>query len=153
VNDRVDAAFFEPPRNTRFAERDGVDLALTFRNRHDWAAGGHAVVRAVFKSAYDCLKPAGIFLAVDHRLPADRGQVRGSRDGDVPVAYLRRIGESVGFRLAAARRSTRTPPDTAEHEGGVRVLPPPFVNNEKNHSSYAAMGESDRFTVKFIEHR
>ena len=153
VYDRVRMAVFDPPTRLHYADPGSVDLVLTFRNVHNWAAEGDEVVRAVFKSAYDSLKPGGVFGVVDHRLPAHRVQDPRVRSGYVQVAYVRRLAESVGFRLDAASEINANPADTAEHDGGVWALPPTFVNKEKDRSRYAAIGESDRFTLKFIKWR
>ena len=124
---------------------------LTFRNVHNWAAQGDEILKAVFKSVYDSLRSGGVFGVVDHRLPADQVQDLRVRSGYVQVAYVRRMAESVGFRLEAASEINANPADTAEHDGGVWALPPTFVNKEKNRSRYAAIGESDRFTLKFVK--
>jgi predicted methyltransferase len=153
VYDRVRVAVFEPPARLHYAGAGSVDLVLTFRNVHNWAAEGDAVVRAVFKSAYDSLKPGGVFGVVDHRLPADLANDRAVRGGYVQVAYVRRIAESVGFRLEAASEINANPADTAEHEGGVWALPPTLANKDRDRARYLAIGESDRMTLKFVKDR
>ena len=74
VYDRVRLTAFEPPRRLQVAAAGTVDMVLTFRNVHNWAADGDDVVKAVFRSVHDSLKPGGVFGVVDHRLPASRVQ-------------------------------------------------------------------------------
>jgi predicted methyltransferase len=151
VYDKVQVAIFEPPSKLQYAAAGSVDLVLTFRNVHNWAADGEDVVKAVFKSVYDSLKPGGVFGVVDHRLPAQRVQERKVSSGYVQVAYVTRLAESVGFKLEAASEINANPADTADHQGGVWALPPTYVNKEKERARYAAIGESDRFTLKFVK--
>ena len=124
---------------------------LTFRDLHNWAADGDAVATAVLKSVYESLKPGGVFGVADHRLPAERAQPRKFNTGYVSVAYVTRLAESVGFKLDAASEINANSKDSADHEGGVWALPPTYVNKGKDHARYAAIGESDRFTLKFVK--
>lgn len=151
VYDRVQLTVFEPPRRMRIAAAGTVDLVLTFRNVHNWAADGDAVVRAVFRSVHDSLKPGGVFGVVDHRLPTERVQDPKAASGYLHKAYVTRLAESVGFTLAAASEINANPRDSADHEGGVWALPPTYANKEKDRARYAAIGESDRMTLKFVK--
>ena len=67
------------------------------------------------------------------------------------MAYVTRLAESVGFKLDAASEINANSKDSADHEGGVWALPPTYVNKGKDHARYAAIGESDRFTLKFVK--
>ena len=149
--DRVELAVFAPPAQLQYAAPASVDLVLTFRNVHNWMADGDAGVRAVFASAFQSLKPGGVFGVVEHRLPADRNQDASSSSGYVQQAYVLRLAQSVGFRLQAASEINANPRDTAEHPGGVWALPPSYVNKDVDRAHYQTMGESDRMTLKFIK--
>ncbi len=151
VYDRVQLTVFEPPLRMQIAATGMVDLALTFRNVHNWAALGDEVVRAAFRNVYDSLKPGGVFGVVDHRLPADRVQDPRAASGYLREAYVTQRAESVGFTLAAASEINANPRDSADHEGGVWALPPTYANKDKDRSRYAAIGESDRMTLKFVK--
>ena len=151
VYDRVRLAVFEPPLRVQLAADGTVDLVLTFRSVHNWAAKGDDVVRAVFRSVHASLKPGGVFGVVDHRLPADRVQDPKVASGYLQTAYVTRLAESVGFALAAASEINANPRDTADHEGGVWALPPAYANKDKDRARYAAIGESDRMTLKFVK--
>ena len=151
VYDRVRLTVFEPPRRLQIAAAGTVDMVLTFRNVHNWAVDGDDVVRAVFRSVHDSLKPGGVFGVVDHRLPAGRVQDPKAASGYLHQAYVVRLAESVGFTLAAASEINANPRDGADHEGGVWALPPTYANKDKDRSRYAAIGESDRMTLKFVK--
>jgi predicted methyltransferase len=47
----------------------------------------------------------------------------------------------------------RRPKDTKHYRGGVWALPPTYANGEKDRARYGAIGESDRFTLKFVKPR
>lgn len=151
VYNRVQLTVFEPPTRIQIAATGAVDLVLTFRNVHNWAAEGEGVVRAVFKSVHDSLKPGGVFGVVDHRLPADRMQDPKAASGYLQQTYVTRLAESAGFTLAAASEINANPRDSADHEGGVWALPPTYANRDKDRARYAAIGESDRMTLKFVK--
>jgi predicted methyltransferase len=148
---QVQVAVFAPPNKLQFAAPASADMVLTFRNVHNWAAQGDAVVTAAFKSVHTALKPGGVFGVVDHRLPASREQDAKASSGYVHEAYVIRVAEAAGFRLAASSEVNANPKDTADHPGGVWALPPTLGNKDKDRARFEAIGESDRFTLKFVK--
>jgi predicted methyltransferase len=144
-------AVFALPDKLAYATPGSADLVLTFRNVHNWVADGDDKAKAVFKSVYDTLKPGGVFGVVDHRLPAARVQDAKASSGYVQVAYVQRLAESVGFRLAGSSEVNANAKDTADHENGVWALPPTYANKDKDRARYEAIGESDRMTLKFVK--
>jgi predicted methyltransferase len=151
VYDRVQLAVFAPPTQLQIAAPGSVDLVLTFRNVHNWAAAGDDTVRAVFSSVFDSLKPGGTFGVVDHRLPADRVQDAKASSGYLQVAYVVRLAEAAGFKLAGASEVNANPKDSADHPNGVWALPPTFANKDADRARFEAIGESDRFTLRFTK--
>ncbi len=151
VYGRVQLAVFAPPLRLQYAAPGSADLVLTFRNVHNWVEDGEDVARAVFQSAFDSLKPGGVFGVVEHRLPADRVQDAKTSTGYVHVAYVTRLAQSVGFRLAGASEVNANPRDSADHPGGVWALPPSYANKDKERERFAAIGESDRMTLRFVK--
>jgi predicted methyltransferase len=135
----------------QYAPPASADLVLTFRNVHNWVQQGEAKTQAVFKSAFDALKPGGVFGVVDHRLPADRVQTEKADSGYLHEAYVIRMAESAGFKLAGRSEINANPKDKADHENGVWALPPTYANKEKDRARYEAIGESDRMTLKFVK--
>ena len=143
---------FEVPARLQYAEPGSADLVLTFRNVHNWIdAGGEAAVQAVFRSAFEALKKGGSFGVVEHRRPAAQAQDEKASSGYVHEAYVIRMAEAVGFKLAARSEVNANPKDTADHENGVWALPPTFANKDKDRERYAAIGESDRMTLRFVK--
>ena len=61
------------------------------------------------------------------------------------------LGESVGFRLADRSEVNANPRDTKDYADGVWTLPPVFRLKDQNRERYAAIGESDRMTIKFVK--
>ena len=149
--DRVELAVFAPPTKLQYAAPGSADLVLTFRNVHNWMAQGDEGVRAVFASAFQSLKPGGVFGVVEHRLPTERNQDATSSSGYVQQSYVLRMAQGVGFRLQASSEVNANPMDTADHVGGVWALPPSYVNKEVDRDRYQAIGESDRMTLKFVK--
>ena len=149
--DRVRRLPFEVPAKTALGDAASADPVLTFRNVHNWAADGEPMTKAVFQSMYKALKPGGVLGVVDHRLPADRAADPKFESGYVHVAYVQRMAQSVGFRLAGASEINANPKDTADHPGGVWTLPPTYANKDQNRTILEAIGESDRMTLKFVK--
>ena len=149
--DRVRTAVFAPPAKLQYAAPGSVDMVLTFRNVHNWAAQGDAVVTAAFKSVHTVLKPGGVFGVVDHRLPPSRVQDAKASSGYVHETHVIRLAEAAGFKLASASEVNANPKDTADHPGGVWALPPTYGNKDRDRARYEAIGESDRFTLKFVK--
>ena len=125
-----------------------VDLALTFRNLHNWMATPDAA-KATLSAIYTSLKPGGILGIEDHRAsttkPADAQVKLGYVDEKATIELLR----GIGFEYLGASEINANPKDTKDYEQGVWTLPPTYRLGEKDHDKYAAIGESDRFTLKF----
>ncbi|MFZ6691347.1 class I SAM-dependent methyltransferase [Undibacterium sp. SXout20W] len=149
--DKVVLGVFQPPSNIHYAANNSVDMVLTFRNIHNWIANENGSVKAVFQSAFDALKPGGVFGVVEHRLPENKQQDDKASSGYVHETYVIQMAQSVGFKLAGKAEINANPKDNADHEGGVWALPPTYANKENNKAAYQAIGESDRMTLKFIK--
>jgi predicted methyltransferase len=151
--DKVQPGVFEPPANIHYAPKGSVDLVLTFRNIHNWVPAGEATLHRLFAGVYDSLKPGGIFGVVEHRLPADQVQDASASSGYLHQRYVIKLAEGAGFKLAATSEINANGKDKANHKGGVWALPPSYTNQDVDHASYAAIGESDRMTLKFVKPR
>ena len=66
-------------------------------------------------------------------------------------AYVIKMIEGAGFKLAAKSEVNANPKDHADHKGGVWALPPTYANKDEDRAAFQAIGESDRMTLKFIK--
>jgi predicted methyltransferase len=131
-----------------------ADVVLTFRNVHNLLMQDDpAVAGRVFKAFYDALKPGGVLGVVDHRLPEGRDASREKSSGYIKRSTVVRLAEQAGFKLAGESNINANPKDTHDHPSGVWTLPPTYRLKDVDRAKYAAIGESDRFTLKFVKAR
>ncbi len=137
------------PGSGDIAAPGSIDMVLTFRNLHNWMAEGWAP--EALAAMYRALKPGGILGVTDHRGNAGLPQNPRAPSGYVNEDYAIRLIESAGFRLVAKSEINANPRDTKDYPQGVWTLPPTFRLGPTDHDKYAAIGESDRFTLKFVK--
>ena len=128
-----------------------LDMVLTFRNIHNWMARDDAA--QAFAIMYRALKPGGVLGVVEHRGSPAVPQDPKAKSGYVNEDYAIRLIEAQGFRLVAKSEVNANPKDTRDYEQGVWTLPPTYRLGERDHDKYAAIGESDRFTLRFVKPR
>ncbi len=137
----------QPPTETAIGPEAGADIALTFRNVHNWMSRG--LEQEFFSAFFENLKPGGILGVVEHRAPDTAARQEMIDTGYVSEAYVKQIAESAGFEFVASSEINANQKDTKDHPEGVWTLPPNFRAGEVNQDKYAAIGESDRMTLKF----
>jgi len=130
------------------APAGSADMVLTFRNVHNWMGDGQA--EEVFRAMYRALKPGGVLGVVEHRANPGAQDPR-ARSGYVTEAYVIKLAEDVGFRLASKSEINANPKDTKDHPRGVWTLPPNYALKDVDREKYAAIGESDRMTLRFVK--
>jgi len=145
--DKVTVTALEYPGAMNPAPVASVDLIVTFRNLHNWMARDSAP--AMLKAMYAALKPGGVLGLVDHRADPNGPVDPKARTGYVNQAYAIELAKSAGFEFVAASEINANPKDTRDYEQGVWTLPPTWRLGDKDRDRYAAIGESDRFTLKF----
>jgi predicted methyltransferase len=148
--DRVQVVDFAPG-TTPLAPPGTVDLILTFRNLHNWMARGQA--EAALRTMYEALKPGGTLGVVEHRGNEAVPQDPRAGTGYVNQDYAIELIEKAGFRLVATSEINANPKDTKDHPGGVWTLPPTLAGDAAEREKYLDIGESDRFTLKFVKPR
>lgn len=126
-----------------------ADFVLTFRNLHNWLRAGTA--DAAFRSFYKALKPGGILGVEDHRGSPDDPQDPQAKSGYVRQDYAIALAERAGFRLIGSSEINANPKDTKDYSGGVWTLPPTYALKDQDREKYLAIGESDRFVLKFMK--
>jgi len=128
-----------------------LDMVVTFRNLHNWMAAGDA--SQVIATLYRALKPGGVLGIVEHRGNPAVPQDPRAKSGYVNEDFAIRLIEAQGFRLVAKSQVNSNPKDTKDYEQGVWTLPPSYRLGDKDRDKYAAIGESDRFTMRFVKPR
>jgi len=149
---KVQVAAFNNGRPTSIAS-DSADVVLTFRNVHNWMVGEAPIAAQVFAEAFRVLKPGGTLGVEEHRLPESDDDARQLTSGYVKVSTVRRLAEAAGFKFVGSSEINANPKDTTDHPEGVWTLPPTFELGDKDRAKYAAIGESDRMTLRFIKPR
>lgn len=137
------------PAATEIAPEGSADLVVTFRNIHNWMARDWAA--KAFGAAFKALKPGGVFGVVEHRGNPAVPQDPKAASGYVNEDHAVRMIEAAGFKLVARSEVNANPKDTKDYEHGVWTLPPNFRLGDQDRAKYAAIGESDRFTLKFVK--
>jgi len=126
-----------------------VDMVLTFRNIHNWMARGKAEQH--FAAMFRALKPGGTLGVVEHRGNAAKPQDPQARSGYVNEQYAIDLIEAQGFKLVAKSEINANPKDTKDYEQGVWTLPPVYRLGDVDRDKYREIGESDRFTLRFVK--
>jgi len=148
VYDRVQVVTF-PVDGSDMVPPGTLDMVVTFRNIHNWMGRGTA--EQSFRTMYRALKPGGVLGVTEHRGNPDVPQDLTAKSGYVNEDYAIRLIEAQGFRLVAKSEVNANPKDTKDYEQGVWTLPPTYRLGAKDHDKYAAIGESDRFTLRFVK--
>lgn len=147
--DRVQVTSFGKDHYDALAPAGSADMVLTFRNVHNWVMGGYGP--QAFQAFFRVLKPGGVLGVVEHRLPESRPAADQETSGYIKQSEVIRLAEAAGFKLVASSEINANPKDTADHPGGVWSLPPSFRLGDQDRAKYAAIGESDRMTLKFVK--
>lgn len=132
---------------------NSADVVLTFRNVHNLRFGGVDQVEAAFAEMYRMLKPGGTLGIVEHRLPEARDSAAEEKSGYMKVSSVVGFAKKAGFQVAAMSEVNANPKDTADYPDGVWTLPPSYRLKDVDRAKYAAIGESDRMTIKFVKPR
>ncbi|MCE7032369.1 methyltransferase [Lysobacter sp. GX 14042] len=140
--DRAGVVAYDPSAPV-FGAPESADVVLTFRNVHNWLSNDQA--EAMFEGFFEVLRPGGVLGVVEHRANA-----RATRDsGYVPQARVVELAGEAGFVLEEASEVNANPKDTGNHPNGVWTLPPGNNHDQADAERYAAIGESDRMTLRF----
>jgi predicted methyltransferase len=135
-----------PPRIS-LGPDGSADVVLTFRNVHNWITAGYDA--QVFQAIARVLKRGGVLGVEEHRAIGDATDKQIGDTGYVPEARVVRLAEAAGLVLEARAEINANPRDTRDHANGVWSLPPTFAGKDVDRDRYAAIGESDRMTLRF----
>ena len=141
---------------TRFFKNDyeiappgSMDFVLTFRNLHNWIE--RKEIDESLKSFHAALKSGGILGVTDHRARTDKPQDEQMKKGYIRQDYAISIIEKAGFQFIGSSEVKANPKDTKDYPEGDWSLPPTYREKDANRDKYRAIGESDRFVLKFVK--
>ena len=144
---KITVRHLNPPHEVAIAPPGSADMALTFRNVHNWIMAGQE--HEYFDAFYTALKPGGILGVVEHRALPDAGMEVMETSGYVTEAYVKEIAATAGFEFVAASEINANPHDATVYPAGVWTLPPNYRLGDTDRARYQEIGESDRMTLKF----
>lgn len=133
----------------KLGEPATVDAVVTFRNVHNFVMWNDE--KEMFKAFFDVLKPGGVLGIVDHRAAPDADLAKIKQSGYLPEDYVIKLATDAGFTLDGRSQVNANPNDTRDYAEGVWTLPPTYALGDKDKEKYAAIGESDRMTLKFVK--
>jgi len=139
-------AMVYPPSDMVLGEAGSADAVLSFRGLHTWMKQGWDA--AILQAVFDVLKPGGIFGITDNR--SDPGATNLDT-GYVSQKDAIALIEAAGFTFVDESEANANRRDTKDYEGGVWALPPIYAEGKDTRDKYKAIGESDRFTLKFVK--
>ena len=140
---------------TQLAPSGSADMIVTFRNIHNLLGAadqpGDGNAPQAFADWFGALKPGGVLGIEEHRLPETMDTTREKTTGYVKRSTVIRLALAAGFRLAGASDVNANPKDDHDHPKGVWTLPPSYDLGDVDKAKYAAIGESDRMTLRFVK--
>ena len=146
---KVERIMLTDPNKPALNLKESVDLVLVFRGMHGWMR--QKLAPAWLAEIHAALKPNGVLGIEQHRAKADAKAEDATKTGYLPEAWVIEQVEAAGFKLAGKSEVNANPKDTKDYPEGVWTLPPTYELKDKDHDKYAAIGESDRMTLKFVK--
>lgn len=134
---------------TGFDAHERFDRVLTFRNIHNWIKDGQ--LDANLRAFYGALKPGGELGVEEHRAAPGTSLQQMIDTGYVTEAFVIAHAQAAGFVLAGRSEINANARDTKDYPHGVWSLPPTYAGGDADRARYAATGESDRMTLKFVK--
>jgi len=126
-----------------------VDRVLTFRNIHNWIEDGQ--IDANMRAFYSVLRPGGVLGVEEHRAKPGTPLQQMIDTGYLTEAYVIQHAQAAGFKLVASSAINDNPRDTKDYPNGVWSLPPTYRGGDVDRARFAAIGESDRMTLRFVK--
>ena len=128
---------------------NSLDMVLIMRGLH--GMHGNGTLKAWLSELQRTLKPNGVLGIEEHRAKEGANPDETAKKGYLAEKFVIEQIEAAGFKLAGKSEVNANAKDTRDYEDGVWTLPPTFRLKDKDHEKYAAIGESDRMTLKFVK--
>ncbi|SAK61768.1 hypothetical protein AWB82_03051 [Caballeronia glebae] len=132
-----------------FDAHERFDRVFTFRNIHNWIKDGQ--IDANLRAFYGALKHGGVLGVEEHRARPGASVQQMIDSGYVTEAFVIEHAQAAGFVLVARSEINANAKDTKDYPHGVWSLPPTYKGGDVDRSRYAAIGESDRMTLRFAK--
>ena len=143
------AGVFMKPPTLSFGPDGTADRVVPFRNVHNGIPEGYE--DAVFAAALRVLEPGATLGVVEHRGAPGMTRKPIEDTGYVPKARVHAPATQAGFRFDARSEINANPKDTKDYPDGVWSLPPFYALKNEDSAKHAAIGESDRMTLRFVK--
>jgi predicted methyltransferase len=137
------------PKAPKIGKEGTFDMVVIMRGVHGMMNSG--TLDTWLAEIHHALKPAGILGIEEHRAAPGADPTESAKNGYVPEKWLVEQVEAAGFKVAGKSEINANPKDTKDYPEGVWALPPTFRLGDKDREKYAAIGESDRMTLKFVK--
>jgi predicted methyltransferase len=147
IYNQVTFEYFSPPESPSLGDAESLDVIVTFRNTHGWVGADQA--QNIFNEFARVLKSGGILGVVQHRAEDGVDPKESAKQGYVSESAVKEIAANAGFKFIESSEVNANPKDTKDHVDGVWTLPPGYSQGDKDKEKYAAIGESDRMTLRF----
>lgn len=126
-----------------------VDVVLVFRSMHGMVRQG--TLAKWLEEFRSVLKVGGILGVEQHRAYPEADPQISAEKGYLPEPWLIKQIEAAGFKLKDKSEINANPKDTKDYPKGVWTLPPNYALGDQDRDKYAAIGESDRMTLRFVK--
>ncbi len=136
-------------KNPQFGLDGTVDMVFVMRAMHNLHRD--KLLPGFLAQSFKALKPGGILAVEQHRAKPDANPDESALKGYLPEAFVISQAEAAGFKLDKKSDINANPKDTKDYPEGVWTLPPTFELGDKDRAKYAAIGESDRMTLRFLK--
>jgi predicted methyltransferase len=143
---KVQLAIYDPKAPSLPAD-GSVDTVLVFRGLHGMVNQG--TLQAWLSAFHGALKDKGVLGVEQHRAKPDADPLVSAKQGYLPEAWVVSEIEKAGFKLVKKSEINANPKDTKDYAEGVWALPPTYRLGDVDRAKYAAIGESDRMTLRF----
>jgi predicted methyltransferase len=158
VYGKAQVSIYAPASATPPAIAPAGTADIVWVARHIHGLKGQKIVAPAFKLWAEALKPGGVLIIEQHRLPESRPEP-AEMTGYVKESEVIAFAAAAGLKLAGKSEINANPKDTADHPFGVWTLPPAKWTMKDNkgtdpnfdRTKYDAIGESDRMTLKFVK--